>query len=866
MKNKLFALILINILVSFGLRAEKIIIVADTSVSQINFAVTELKLALQNENRIIIIQETIDKSASCFILSAKNSELLNLLSKEGANAPELNKNESFSIRITKSDHNKRYWAVGNDLTGTMYAGLELAETIRLYGISGIKEIDCEPFIEKRGLKYNIPLDARTPSYSDAGSAAQHNIKTMWEMDYWKEFIDELARNRYNVISLWNPHPFPHLIKLHDYPLVALNDVKKSTLSIEHLHSNYNTDSKKSVTNKILQNLTTIKEISIDEKIKFWQKVMQYGKNRGIEFYFFTWNVFVWGADGKHGITNDQNNEITFDYYRKCIKKLFVTYPLLAGIGITAGENMKGDKEDWLHKVYAEGMMMAMEDFPERKLRFIHRTHQTGIQDINDKFKDYSGSFDFSFKYAGAHIYGYDDPTVTEESFEALPSHKKAWVELRNDDIFNFRWGDPDHVRRFITKLPGEDKLRGFLMGSDGYVWGREFTSTEPEYPRELEIKKHWYRFMLWGRIGYNPELSDIHFMDVIGNRFPKVSKNNLFAAWQNASKIFPLVTEFHWWRRDLEWQVEGCIRKEHWPKPGNFHTVEDFIDTPVEGGSSMITIPDYVDLSLNNEKITGMTPVEVAEKLHLHASNAIEKLEIISYQPDKTIRRTLGDIKAMALAGHYYAEKIMGAVNLQFYRKIQDEKYKTASINHLSEAAQYWRDYADISANQYEPQILARNSHLDWIDLMDDVLEDIEIAKGNKYLSSETVPGSGVILEAEDASYNNAKERKDMPGFTGEAYLIFRVSEEGMIEWIYNAPEDGKYTLAFRYSTTKEKSLMNLTINDETQIPKLLFWNTSAYTVWKYTRRTVQLKAGNNSIRLYYSENAPLIDHLYIDK
>lgn len=864
MKNNLLLVLIFYAMITFDLKAEPIVIVADTSISQIKFAAGELKLALQKHDRTIRIQLTEEKDATCFIIAPVASELLKQLSKAGTTIPHRSKNESFSIRITKTNKATMYWAIGNGLTGTMYAGLELAETIRLKGIIGIEEMDREPYIEKRGLKYNIPLDARTPSYSDVGSAAQLNIATMWEMDYWKKFIDELAKSRYNVISLWNPHPFPSLIKLDDYPEVALNDVKKTTLSIEHLHKNYNTDSKYSVSDEILQNLTTIKEITIEEKIKFWQDVMEYGKNRGIEFYLFTWNVFVWGADGKHGISNDQSNEITLDYYRKCIKELFNTYPLLAGIGLTAGENMKGDKEDWLHKVYAEGMMNTMEAFPERNLRLIHRTHQTGLSSINDKFGDYSGAFDFSFKYAGAHIYAYDDPTVTDESFEALPSNKKAWVELRNDDIFNFRWGDPDHVRRFISKLPAQEKLRGFLMGPDGYVWGREFTSTEPEYPRELEIEKHWYRFMLWGRIGYNPELSDTHFIEVIGNRFPKVSKNNLFEAWQNASKVFPLVTEFHWWRRDLEWQVEGCIRKEHWPKPGRFHTVEDFIDSPVEGGSNMITIPDYADGILSNRKMKGMTPVELAESIHTHAALAIEKLELIGHQSDKNTRLTMGDIHAMALAGHYYAEKILGAVNLHFYRITKDEKYKNTSVEHLVKAAQYWRDYADIATSQYQAQILARNSNLDWIELMDDVLEDIDIARGNKYLVSEYISDQGDILEAEDAGFNNAKKRTNHPGYTGEGYLIFRVSNQGNIEWNYDAPKDGEYTLAFRYATKKDKSLMKLTVNGEAQLPKLLFWNTSSYEVWKYTKRTVRLKAGKNSIQIQYAENAPLIDHLII--
>jgi hypothetical protein len=60
-------------------------------------------------------------------------------------------------------------------------------------------------------------------------------------------------------------------------------------------------------------------------------------------------------------------------------KTFETYPLLAGMGLTAGENMRNvdtaGKEDWLYEVYAEGMNDALEIFPkDRKVRLIHRWH------------------------------------------------------------------------------------------------------------------------------------------------------------------------------------------------------------------------------------------------------------------------------------------------------------------------------------------------------------------------------------------------------------------------------------------------------------------------------------------------------------
>ena len=44
------------------------------------------------------------------------------------------------------------------------------------------------------------------------------------MDFWREFLDEMARHRFNVLTLWNLHPFPSMVKVPEYPDVALDDV------------------------------------------------------------------------------------------------------------------------------------------------------------------------------------------------------------------------------------------------------------------------------------------------------------------------------------------------------------------------------------------------------------------------------------------------------------------------------------------------------------------------------------------------------------------------------------------------------------------------------------------------------------------
>ena len=36
----------------------------------------------------------------------------------------------------------------------------------------------------------------------------------------------MARHRYNLLSLWSLHPFPSMVRVPEYPDVALADVKR----------------------------------------------------------------------------------------------------------------------------------------------------------------------------------------------------------------------------------------------------------------------------------------------------------------------------------------------------------------------------------------------------------------------------------------------------------------------------------------------------------------------------------------------------------------------------------------------------------------------------------------------------------------
>jgi len=174
---------------------------APQDIPQLDFAINELETVLTaNETAL----KSVNTANADIIVSITESEQIAA--------------EGFELIV--ADNKVKLFAT--DTAGLMYGILELAEQIQINGFKGVKNTLQNPHMQMRGTKFNIPLDVRTPSYSDASEVAQHNIPVMWEFDFWTAYIDNLAKHRYNYISLWNLHPFPSLVKVPGYEEIALS--------------------------------------------------------------------------------------------------------------------------------------------------------------------------------------------------------------------------------------------------------------------------------------------------------------------------------------------------------------------------------------------------------------------------------------------------------------------------------------------------------------------------------------------------------------------------------------------------------------------------------------------------------------------
>ena len=682
----------------------------DNTEASIAFAAQDLKKILLRKGTTANLKPLAKlphKPDGIYIVIAKDDALnKSKLTAAGGNSVGVQKEQAYTVRVTKTSNSTGYWVLGGDRIGAMYGGIHLGELVKANLLEQIKDENQTPYIAKRGLKFNIPLDVRQPSHGEnwkESTAAQTNVVNMWDINFWIEYLDVLARQRYNVLSLWNKHPFPSLVKLDDYPDVALNDV-------------YNASGK-------------VKDMPHKEKIALWKKIMDLAYDRGIEVYLITWNIHMNGTDGKYGITESADNTITKDYLCKSVKQAFLTYPRLAGIGITAGENMSGidddTKEQWLWDTYGKGVQDAKKEQPNRNIRFIHRDWMTGFDKIQTRFDQLEDGFDMENKYIKARLYSYPTSRFAENDIlKRIPKDKSTWWNIRNDDIYNMRWGDPDYVKQFILSFPKGNLTAGYMMGSDRYAWARESISKNPMTPKQLENEKHWYSFLLWGRLGYDPETSTELLKGLIKDRFSVDSGTTIFEAWQSASRVIPLVNQTHWFEWDYQWWVEGCSSSGVVNAIKGFHDVNSFIKAKAMPHTGLTSISDFVE-GKNKDR----SPIDAAEALEGFAKNALAKITNVNDGGNIELKETIGDIKAQSYLGLYYASKIRGAVALAQYRKSGNIDQKNAAVSHLEEALVQWQNYAATLDFQYHKMVICFNGLFDWNAVTENVRNDISIAK-----------------------------------------------------------------------------------------------------------------------------------------
>ena len=591
---------------------------------------------------------------------------------------------------TLSVKGKHLQVQGNDSNGMLYGTLHLAEQLRFHhSLDSIKAHQEQARFPFRAIKFNLPWDSyrRSP-------ALQLHTETCRDLVFWESFLDMMAENRFNALTLWNLHPFNYLIRPTNFP-------KATGFSDEELA----------------------------DWQQFWRTLFAMAKERGIRTYLVNWNIFVSAEFADHYggpaysnkgrfFTDGDTSAIVKQYTKECVTQVINEYPNLTGLGITLGEGMGGmtplEREAWVLNTFMEGIRAA-----DREIDFIHRlplSAGTGSGGSTDPVVEtmtraaldtLSGvkkpiltelKFNWSHAHSSPSLVKVHGGDITDTYWNPPPENYRISWMMRNEDFFMLRWGQADFIREHIRRN-GHPYVQGYYVGSECYIPAVDYFSKLPTPDITYAFERQWSFYQTWGRLLYRPETPDQQFINSFTQRYGS-SGPSLFAAWQQASNIPLQIASFYNGDWDFTLYSEGMLARAS----GHVSpiTIEQLIErSPLE--PDYLSITDFVAQAQAGKTLPKgkISPLALANSMEAHGQQARRIVQSIDTSQSTALRYEVGDILAWSYLGHYMAEKLRAATALHTYRQTKKPSLKAEAAQHTQRATEHWIALVDVTQPLY---------------------------------------------------------------------------------------------------------------------------------------------------------------------
>ncbi|MEE9357012.1 MAG: hypothetical protein V3U62_01400 [Sedimenticolaceae bacterium] len=706
-----------------------------TDCAQLNFAVARLGQALRKANETPVIYDLADLGDKDIFIVADETEVVFLPG--AAQEPSINpltKQDGFQIARLRSGNKDVICVIARDETGAMYGTLDLAEQIQMNnGLRDVEEKLSNPRFAFRAIKFNLPWSSYRPNENPAMNL---HTQTCRDLNFWRCFLDMMAENRFNVLSLWNLHPFTYMIRPEAFPEAC-----------------------------------PFSDRELAQWQRFWRRLFSMAKDRGIETYIVNWNIVVSPEFAKaHGVKerNDLSG-IVREYTRQCVTQVIDEYDDLTGLGVTLADWMNGmtpkEREDWIQETFVAGMKQA-----KRPVKFIHRSVLAGSPTEMRRVIDEANLPDpvwveVKFNWSHGHstprlaiTHDYSSGRIDERFWKPKPSNYRIVWMIRNEDFFILRWGQPDFIREHIA-LNGRDYVGGYFIGSEGYIPAKEYSHKPDEHVTwQYAFEKQWLFYKIWGRLLYDPQTPDEVFAAEFDRRYGNGVGSKLLEAYALASRMPLRLASFHAATWDYTLYSEGFlapVQNGFNDKVSPFISIDELIRHRTLD-PTYLSITDYVESVLDNGKLarrrpgiekslttlrsTSCTPLELAEDLEKDGKRALELVGSLSPKARQglpTLRCETADVEAWAYLSLYFADKLRAGVALETYRKTKVKKEQNKAVALLEDAARHWNDIIAVTKQHYNavPAVqLSRTSQghkatFSWEKYRDQVKRDIQIAK-----------------------------------------------------------------------------------------------------------------------------------------
>lgn len=618
---------------------------------------------------------------------------------------------------------------GGGERGLMYALLEAAERIASGGLEALaagREGIAYPANRVRGV-YQFLMGPLDRAWYDS-------------VEYWRYYFARLARSRFNRFLLvmgfdtgYLSPPYPFFVQADAYPEVRVADLsaRDRQANLEHL-----------------------------------RRVIALAHEHGIEFVLGSWQQKPWVNEEELLVENLPRDEAGLaDYCAEGLKALLRELPELDGIHFRVNHeagvgNQRSNRAFWRRMVgaVAEVRRDIALDIRAKGLtdRMIADALETGLSlTVPTKYWCEHAGLPYHLtqmrreelsqldNFNHSRRYSYADMLTRPRGYDLV-------YRLWNNGTTSFLlWSDPDYVRRFIASCRLGDAAGYEVAAPLALRWGHSALQKEPwplfDDPAlrtgRWDDERYWLFYLLFGRLGYDPEEGDELWRREMARRYPRDAILSLEAAHTASGKILPLITAFH---------MPVHPQLSYWPEVStggalfveNNHRPYRYMGREVSYGAAEPSDPglfygidDYVDDARSGGLAPRYTPLQVADWLAACAGatrQAVKGLDAAAgIEGAAGYPSTRLDFLLLADLADYHAEKVRAAVALAEYERSGETADLEASFGAMNRALGAWRALAERGNGSYHENLVFQAGSLEggrmghWRDFLPELEADL---------------------------------------------------------------------------------------------------------------------------------------------
>lgn len=619
-----------------------------------------------------------------------------LLKKSGYAVPDVP--EALTIRKTVWTSKPAWVVSGADDRGLMYGLLDVADRVgwstdEADAMSEVDETTEKPDVVQRGLS----IYTMNRAYWES---------RFYDEAYWEKYLDMLAKNRFNSLVVifgyenggFLAPPYPYFFDVEKFADVRMVGITKEEQR---------------------RNLSALNHL------------IDMAHARGIDFTVGIWDHIYRGGVQGGGIPGtktppDQpipglvwglNADNLTAYTKEALAKFVSLVPDLDGIQFRM-HNESGLKKGEQVSFWSDVFKMMKKTAP--RLRLDLRAKELPQQVIQSAL-DVGLNFRIATKYWMEQMGLPYHPTKTNPERSAIRhsyayllhyprQYKMHWRLWNGGTSRILLWGDPEYVRRFAEST--------HLYDGDGYEVNeplatkmeaqphdaKPFDLLNPEYRYyDYEFERYWHFFQVFGRVGYNPDVSPEIWNREFARRFGKKTGPLVAEALHQASWILPrIITSSYPYR--LFPMTRGWAEKQRLgdlpvfaraelSDMQQFANFDEEAQIRIEGGETARMLPSLNSLwfkqtSLELDKLIGQAEKSMRDK------------------ENKEFKSTIVDLKILSNLALYHSRRIPAAVSYRIFERTQNVSALDEAIAYERQAMEAWRQIVVAADGVYTDNLM----------------------------------------------------------------------------------------------------------------------------------------------------------------